>query len=61
MDQDATWYAYEGTVGLGQGHIVLDGDPVAPPPEKGHSSPDFRPISIVANGCPSQLLLSTCN
>ena len=25
-------------VGLGSGHIVLDGDP-APPPQKGHSSP----------------------
>ena len=33
-------------VGLGPGHIVLDGDP-APPPQKGHS-PNFRPISIVA-------------
>ena len=27
-------------VGLGPGHIVLDGDP-APPPPKGHSSPQF--------------------
>ena len=27
-------------VGLGAGHIVLDGDP-APPPPKGHSPPPF--------------------
>jgi len=27
-------------VGLGPGHIVLDGDP-APPPPKGHSAPQF--------------------
>ena len=26
MDQDATWYG----VGLGQGDIVLDGDPASP-------------------------------
>jgi len=32
-------------VGLGLGHIVLDGDP-APP--QGHNSPTFRPMSIVA-------------
>jgi len=30
-------------VGLGPGHIVLDGDP-APLPPKGHT-PNFRPIS----------------
>ena len=35
-------------VGLGPGHIVLDGDPDAPLP-KGHSPPNFRPISVVAN------------
>ena len=34
-------------VGLGPGHIVLDRDP-APPPPKGHSPPNFRPISVVA-------------
>jgi len=32
-------------VGLGPGHIVLDGDP-APLPKKG-TDPNFRPISIV--------------
>jgi len=32
-------------VGLVHGHIVLDGDPAAPPP-KGHS-PNFRPIYYV--------------
>ena len=34
-------------VGLGPGHIVLDGD-AAPPPQRGTASPNFRPISIVA-------------
>jgi len=33
-------------VGLGPGHIVLDGDPAPPFPIKG--APNFRPISIVA-------------
>jgi len=32
-------------VGLGQGHIVLDGDP-APLPKKG-TAPNFLPMSIV--------------
>jgi len=34
-------------VGLGPGHIVLDGDP-APPTPKGHSPPNFWPMFIVA-------------
>jgi len=34
-------------VGLGPGHIVLDRNP-APPPPKGHSPPNFRPISPAA-------------
>jgi len=33
-------------VGLGLGHIVLDED--SAPPTKGHSTPTFRPMSIVA-------------
>jgi len=33
-------------VGLGPDHIVLDGDPAAPPP-KGHARPNFRPLSVV--------------
>jgi len=33
MDQDATWY---GGISLGQGDIVLDGDPA--PHRNGHSS-----------------------
>jgi len=45
MDQDETWH--EG-IGLGPGHIVLDGDP-APPPPKGHS-PKF-----LAHICCSQM------
>ena len=40
-------------VGLGPGHIVLDGDP-APPPQRDTASPNFRPKFIVAkrlDGC----------
>jgi len=36
-------------VGLGPGHIVLDGDP-APP--KGAQPPNFRPMSVVAKRSP---------
>jgi len=38
-------------VGLGPGHIVLDGDPVTQLalPQRG-IPPNFRPISVVANG-----------
>jgi len=36
-------------VGLGAGHIVLDGDP-APPSQKGHSSPIFSPYLLQPNG-----------
>ena len=32
-------------IGLGPGHIMLDGDP-APPPKKG-TTPNFRIISVV--------------
>jgi len=47
-------------VGLGPGHIVLDGDPA--PPSKGHSGiPLFcSPCLLWPNSRPSQLLLSTC-
>jgi len=38
MDQDATWYG----LGLGSGHIMLDGDPT--PPKRGTAS-NFRPMS----------------
>jgi len=34
-------------VGLGQSDIVLDRDP-APPPQMGHSPPNFLPMSAVA-------------
>jgi len=40
-------------VGLGSGHIVLDGDP-APPSKGAEPLPNFRPTSIVANGCMDQ-------
>jgi len=41
-------------VGLGPGHIVLDGDP-APPPPKGYSShPIFGPYLLWPNGCMDQ-------
>jgi len=46
--QTATWMKMPlGTEGdLSPGHIMLDGDP-APPLRKGHSTPPFRPMSIV--------------
>ena len=37
-------------VGLGLGHIVLDGD-TALPPLKGHSPPIFGPYLLGPNGC----------
>ena len=37
-------------VGLGPGHIVLDGDP-APPPQRS-TAPNFRRLSIVAKRSP---------
>ena len=40
-------------VGLGPGHIVLDGDP-APPSPKGHSPPIFGPYLLRPNGCMDQ-------
>jgi len=40
-------------VGLGPGHIVLDGDPVSPLP-KGHSPPIFGPYPLRPNGCIDQ-------
>ena len=50
-------------VGLGPGHIVLDPNP-APPPPKGHSPPNFRPISVAAKWLMSSwfndLTLSVC-
>ena len=46
-------------VGLGPGRIVLHGNPVPLP--KGAQPPNFRSMSAVANGRPSQLLLSTCH
>ena len=47
-------------VGLGPGHIVLDGDP--PPAERGTacSAPLFGPCLLWPNGRPSQQLLSCC-
>jgi len=39
-------------VGLGPGHIVLDGDPVLPPP-KGHS-PHYGAYLLRPNGCMDQ-------
>ena len=35
-------------VGLGSGHIVLDGNPAAPP--KRGTAPNFLPMSVVSNG-----------
>jgi len=40
-------------VGLGPSHIVLGGDPAAPPP-KGHTPPIFGPYLLPPNGCMDQ-------
>ena len=45
-------------VGLGTGHILLDGDPT-PPPQRGTGS-SFGPCLLWPKGRPSQLLLSSC-
>ena len=45
-------------VGLGPGHIVLDGDPALS--LKGAEPPVFGPCLSWPNGRPSQLLLSSC-
>jgi len=42
-------------VGLGPGHIVLDGDPATTA-----TPPHFWPMPIMAKGRPSQQLLSSC-
>jgi len=47
-------------VSVSPGPIVLHGDP-APLSQKGHSTPFFGSYLLWANGCPSQLLLSTCS
>jgi len=46
-------------VGLGPGHIVLDGDSTTPY-KKGAQSPIFGLCLLWPNGRPFQLLLSTC-
>jgi len=45
--QMAGWIkmAFGTEVGLGPGHIVLDGDP-ASPLQKGGTAPSFRPMSL---------------
>jgi len=40
-------------IGLGPGHIVLNGEPALPPEsERGTAAPAFRPMSIVAKRSP---------
>ena len=39
-------------VGLHPGDIVLAGDPVPPPQERGTAAPTYRPMSIVAKWLP---------
>ena len=46
-------------VGLGLGHIALDGDPSAP--KNAAQPPIFGPCLLWPNGRPSQLLRSTCS
>ena len=45
MDQDEIGMQ----VGLGPGHLVLDGNPVPPPP-KGGGAPVFGPYLLWTNG-----------
>jgi len=45
VDQDGTWHM---EVGLGPGHIVLDGDPATPSPQKGGTAPQFSAMPAVA-------------
>jgi len=47
-------------VGLGPGHIVLDGDPVGTQRPPQQLLPTFDPCLLWPNGRPSQLLLSSC-
>jgi len=44
-------------VGLGPGHIVLDGEPV--PPKRGHSTPIFGPCLMSTNAWMIKTLLGT--
>jgi len=46
-------------IGLGPGHIVLDGDPATPNGNGHNSLPLFGPCLLWPNGRPSQLLLSS--
>jgi len=46
-DQDETWHA---GIGLGPGHIVLDGDPAHPPQKGAQSPPIFGPYLLWSNG-----------
>jgi len=46
-------------VGLGTGHIVLDGN-LVPLSKKGTLPPIFGRCLLWPNGRPSQLMLSTC-
>jgi len=39
-------------VGLGPGHIVLEGNPASPMERAQQPTPSFRPISIVAKRSP---------
>ena len=47
-------------VGLGPGHIVLDGDPVGTQRPPQQLLPTFDPCLLWPNGRPSQQLLSSC-
>jgi len=47
MDQDETWHAEQ--IGLGPGHIVLDGNP-APLPKGAQLPPIFGPYLLWPNG-----------
>jgi len=44
---ELSWHLIGMEVGLGPGHIVLNGDPALRNPKRG-TAPNFRPMSIVA-------------
>ena len=47
-------------VGVGPGHIVLDGDPVTPFPKGAQQPPLFGTCLLCPNDRPSEMLLSSC-
>jgi len=60
MAADGGGFGVYKEVGLGPGHIVLDGDPVGTQPPQ-QPLPTFGPSLLWPNGRPPQQLLSSCS